>query len=522
LTNFPDQLNDARRLLGAGQWTQAEAVYRRLLESAPHTPALWHDLGIVHLQAGRPEEAVASLQKAIELDPQGGAYHNNLGLAYRRLNRPAEALACFQRALKRTAPSPQLYNNLALALEDNGRTEEALAAFDEALKLHADYAAVHVGRSRLLLAGGRVEAAQAGLQRAIELEPRDAEAHYLLGVADYILGRLDDALARFERAMALRPDFAAARANRALVWLAQGDFERGWPEWEFRLACAGARVHDGAEPRWDGRSFAGRTLLLYPEQGLGDTLQFLRYVPLVARLGGTLKLGVQRPLIPLAAISGFDRWLVRPGDDVRCDAQCPLLSVPGTLAGMPREPFWDGPYLAADERLAAQWESRVRSIDGFKIGIAWAGRPDHAQDRFRSVHVREFAPLAGVRGIRLVSLQKGPPSAQIAGLPELRVIDWGHDLDLASGALMDTAAIIRHLDLVISVDTAVAHLAGGMGAPVWLLLQWSPDWRWPRAGDATGWYPSMRIFRQRKFNDWSETFGEVADALRLVVARSSA
>jgi tetratricopeptide (TPR) repeat protein len=521
VATFDDLLNEARSLLRGGQHHAAEAAYRRLLESAPDVPQLWHDMGILHLQAGRADAAVACFEKAIELDSGNWAHHSNLGLAYRRLGRPAKALVSFQCAVRLAAPTSSLYNNLALALADNGRPDEALAAFDEALKLRADYAGAHFSRARLLFAQGRMEEAQAGLQRAIEFGPQDAEAHYFLGVAEYVLGHLDEALACFERALALRPDFSPARGKRALVRLAQGDFERGWPEWEYRLACDGAVAHR-PEPRWDGRSFAERTLLLYPEQGLGDTLQFLRYVPLVARLGGTLKLGVQPPLIPLAASSGFDRWLVRPGDDVRCDMHCPLLSVPGTLALFPRTPYWDGPYLAPEEPVVAAWADRIRAIDGLKVGIVWAGSPDNSQDRFRSARLREFAPLAAVGGVRLVSLQKGPAREQITAAPELRVIDLGRELDEPSGVIRDTAAVIRHLDLVVSVDTAVAHLAGGMGAPVWLLLQWSPDWRWPRTGDGTPWYPSMRIFRQQKFDDWSDAFREVAEQLPALVARPSA
>lgn len=522
MASFDDLLNDARELLSAGEWAQAEAAYRRLLDSNPRAPQPWHEMGIVQLQAGRPEAAVAYLEKAVELSPTVGNHHSNLGLAYRRLRRGAESLACFQRALQCAAPTATLYNNLALSLADAGREEEALAALDEALKLRADYASAHFSRARLLLSAGRMEEAQAGFLRAIELAPQDAEAHYLLGVTDYVLGRLDEALPCFQRAITLRGDFPAARANRALVWLAQGDFRRGWPEWEFRLACDSAVEYRRSEPRWDGTSLAGRTLLLFPEQGLGDTLQFLRYVPLVARLGGTLKLGVQRPLLPLAACSGFDRWLVRPGEEATCDLQCPLLSVPGTLVDFPREPYWEGPYLAPDGRLVTAWESRVRAIDGFKVGIVWAGSPENSQERFRAVPLHAFAPLAEVPGVRLVSLQKGPGSEQIAAEPELRVIDWSDELDETHGAFMDTAAVIRHLDLVISVDTSVAHLAGGMGAPVWLLLQWSPDWRWPRTGHETAWYPTMRIFRQQKYNDWSGALGEVAEELRRHTSRSSA
>ncbi|MEX0679701.1 MAG: tetratricopeptide repeat protein [Pirellulales bacterium] len=523
MATFGELLNEARRLLGAGRLEQAEPIYRQLLEAVPEAAEAWHELGILHVQADRPEAAAECLQKAVALAPDSAAYHSNLGAVHRQLKRTVAALACFQRAVQLSSPSPQLFNNLGLALKDAGNEDEALAAYDDALKVRDDYANGHFNRANLLLTIGRVDEAIAAYRRAIELVPNDAEAHYRLGIAHYDEPQLDAALACWDRALALRPHYPEARRNRALVWLRREDYARGWAEWESRLECEGFVTRDCPQPRWDGAPVPGRTLLLHAEQGLGDTLHFIRYVELARPLAGALKVEVQAPLIPLLANSGYGRWLVRQGDPVQCDVHCPLLSVPFTLAERGGAPYWNGPYLVPDPQRVAAWERRLGAIGGFKVGIVWAGNPDHPNDRFRSVRLAEFARLATVPGVRLVSLQKGAGRSRLAEMPgDVQVIDFGDELDESSGAFMDTAAVIRHLDLVVTVDTAMAHLAGGMGAPVWLLLQRSPDWRWMLDGQETPWYPSMRLFRQRKLHEWDAVFADLAEQLRQLVARSTA
>lgn len=523
MATFGELLNEARRLLGAGRLEQAEPVYRQLLDTVPEAADVWHEMGMLQFQAGRLEAAVECMQKAIALAPDSAAYHSNLGAVQLKLKRPAEALACFQRAVELSEPTPLLYNNLGLALKDAGREEEALAAYDEALKLREDYANGHFNRANLLLTIGRIAEAIADYRRAIELQPNDAEAHYRLGIAYYDEPQLDAALTCWERALKLRPHYPEARRNRALVWLRRGDYARGWAEWEFRLECEGFVTRACAQPRWDGAPVPRRTLLVHTEQGLGDTLHCIRYVELLRPLAGALKVEVQAPLLPLLASSGFGNWLVRQGDPVECDVHCPLLSLPFTLSDRGGVPYWNGPYLAPDPQLVAAWESRLRAAGGFKVGIVWAGNPEHPHDRFRSVRLAAFAPLAEIPGVRLISLQKSPGREQLAKTPpDMRVIDFGDELDESSGPFMDTAAVIRHLDLIITVDTAIAHLAGGMGAPVWLLLQCSPDWRWMLDGHQTPWYPTMRLFRQRQLHDWDGVFAEVAESLRRLAANASA
>lgn len=261
-------------------------------------------------------------------------------------------------------------------------------------------------------------------------------------------------------------------------------------------------------------------MLSHAEQGLGDTLQFIRYVPLVEKMGGTVKLHVQPSLTPLVRESGFERWLLKPDESAACDVQCPLMSLPGFVPNASGEPFWGGAYLAADPQRVADWAPRIRAHSGYRIGIVWGGNPDHPHDRFRSVSLRSFAPLARIPDVRLISLQKGAAREQLAELGgNFEVADPGPSFD-DDGAFLDTAAIMQHLDLVISVDTAIVHLAGGLGVPTWVLLQHSPDWRWKLSGSRTPWYPSLRLFRQPAVGDWPSVFSQMAFTLQPLVAQA--
>jgi tetratricopeptide (TPR) repeat protein len=513
-----EALQQARQLIGAGQLDRAEGIYRQLLAAAPQAAELWHEMGLVQMQSGRAQAAVGFLQRATELDPASAAYHSNLGAVYRMLKRTDDAVASFRRALTCGPPPAELCNNLALALKDSGQTDDALGWFDEAVRTRPDFVNAHFNRGNLLLDMGRLDEAIESYRRAADLNPADAGVYCKLGVAYYDQGRLDEALAAFDRALVLQPGYAEVRRNRGLALLAQGNYQQGWSEFAWRLECEGFGKRQFAQPQWDGSPLAGRTLLVHAEQGLGDTLQFIRYVPLVEEAGGRVLVEVQAALVPLLVRSGFGRWIVEGPRAAGFDVQCPLMSLAEYLPDSTGRPFWRQPYLAADPRLVADWGTRLGGSLGFKVGIVWAGNPDHPHDRFRSVRLREFAPLAAIPGVQLISLQKGAGHNELAGASAPPLLDLGEDLDGDKGAFMDTAAVIKHLDLVITVDTSIAHLAGGLGAKVWVALQLSPDWRWLLRGSATAWYPSMRLFRQPTFDCWPPVFQEMAQELTRLIA----
>ncbi|HKI35292.1 MAG TPA: tetratricopeptide repeat protein [Gemmataceae bacterium] len=541
----------------AGQFRQAEEIYRALLRADPRDARVWFVLGSLCEADSRPDEAVVHVCQALELSPREPMGHFALGNVLLKLGRFAEGELAFRRCLGLQPEHAEALGNLGYSLAELGRHEEARAAYEQALRLRPDcaeihynlgnllrgrydldgavacyrralelrpdYAQAHVNLGVALAARGELEAAADSLRRAVALRPDLPEAHDSLGAVLSAGGRLDEALACYERALALKPDFADARWNRGLARLLLGDFAGGWADYEWRWRCRRLKPPPAlTQPRWDGAPLAGRTALLHAEQGLGDTLQFIRYVPLVEARGGRVVVQCQDALLPLLSRCFPTARFVGYGESApACDVWAPLLSLPGllgtTLATIPARV----PYLFADPDLAAHWRRELAPVRGFRVGIAWQGSPQHPWDRHRSVPLTVFEPLARVPGVRLVSLQRGPGYEQIASLAgRFPLVTPGDQVDRVAGALMDTAAIMGRLDLVISVDTSFAHLAGALGVPLWLALPFSPDWRWMLRRADSPWYPTARLFRQERPGDWSGVFARLADALRETVCRS--
>ncbi|MGD9723043.1 MAG: tetratricopeptide repeat protein [Pirellulales bacterium] len=518
MPTLAEAFEQARGLATAGQLAEAEAIYRQLVAQLPDIPDVWGEMGLFYLQAGRPDAAIGPLEEATQRHPQHGGYHSAQGAAARLLKRRAEAVTAFRAALAMGPPSPELYNNLALALKDDAQYEESLANFEAALALRPDYQTGHFNRGNVLLAMGRPREALSSFRRALELLPNDAGAWCSLGLAHFDSAELDPAMEAFQRALTIQPNYPEVLRNQALVWFLRGDYRRAWPAFESRLACDDFAKREHPQPRWDGSSLAGKTLYVYAEQGLGDVLQFARYLPLAAAQAKRVWFEPHEALRPLLVQSGFDKYLVAPGEQPAFDVHASLLSLAGHLPDERGEPFWPGPYLQADPRLVAHWRERLRDVPRFKVGIAWAGNPEHPHDRFRSTRVAHFAPLAALPGVQLVSVQHGPPRQQLAECsPMVPVLDLADAMDFSTGAFMDRAAVIENLDLVITVDTAVAHVAAALGKPVWVALQYAPDWRWRSTGETTPWYPSMRLFRQADHDDWPPVFARIARELAALV-----
>jgi hypothetical protein len=386
---------------------------------------------------------------------------------------------------------------------------------------------VHCDLGIALGAVGEFDEAIAACRQAIALKPDYAGAHNNLGVSLMAVGGLDEAVEAFRRAIALKPDLADAHNNLGMTLLQNGRFEEGWAEYEWRWKtrqhlAGGARRFEA--PLWNGEAIGSRVILLHAEQGLGDTLQFCRYAPVVAATGRTV-LEVQPPLVRLlSGLRGVIEVVARGDALPSFDLQCPLLSLPRALGTTLDTIPAATPYLAADPALARVWRERLSRLDGLRVGLVWAGGKKldpawAAADRRRSVALDTMAPLGDVAGVSFVSLQKGEPASQALNPPNgMAVYDSTADLhDFA-----DTAALIDVLDLVISVDTAVAHLAGALGKPVWLVNRFDTDWRWLLNRDDSPWYPTLRQFRQRAPGDWHSVFLRVREALLQVAEAPSA
>jgi tetratricopeptide (TPR) repeat protein len=453
-------------------------------------------------EMNRPDEALASYDQALALRPGYPEALNNRGVTLFWLNRLEEALASYDRAIALRADDADALNNRGVVLMELNRLDEALASYDRAIALKPDYADALDNRGSVLKKLNRLNEALASHDAAIALQPDSADAFYNRGNALKELNRLDEALATYDRAIALAPDHAEAHWNESLLRLLTGDFERGLAkyEWRWKSKPLALRSRNFSQPLWLGAdTLNGKTILLHGEQGLGDTIQFCRYAPLIAARGARVIMEVDDSLRDLVSgLAGVSRCVSKSDTLPEFDLHCPLLSLPlafGTrLATIPSTT----PYLLAAAPAVARWEARLAGKPWPRIGMVWSGAPRHREDGNRSIGLRALLPLLDI-ATTFVSLQREVRADDALLLQERNdILHFGDDLRSFS----DTAALISHLDLVITVDTSVAHLAGALGRPVWVLLPFIPDWRWLLERSDSPWYPTARLFRQTASREW--------------------
>jgi tetratricopeptide (TPR) repeat protein len=492
-----------------GRPQDAADLLRDAARLQPDGPGLRLNLGVALAQSGRLGEAVEEFRRATVLDSDSALGQANLGLALVQSERYAEAARALERAVRLDPGSADSHNHLGIALAQLGREDEAARAYARAIELRPGFHAPHTNLGNLLRGQGRLEEALACYEEAIRLCPSDPEVYNNRGITYDGLQQSEQALADYERALSLDPQHAETRFNRALAFLLKDDYSRGLEEYEWRWQRRHAALAGHKAPPWDGSIEPGKCLLLWPEQGLGDTLFACRFVPRLARQG--LRVLVQAPdslTRLLRTLPGVSQVFGLKDPLPGIDAHAPLMSLP-RLCGMRRldDAPRDTPYLSADASLAAACRDRVREGAGFVVGVVWRGNPHYAGDRIRSVPAEALSPLARVPGVRVVSLQRGAAAPELvaAGAADIGADRWE---DFAA-----TAAVVFNLDIVVSVDTAVAHLAGAVGLPLWLILPSAPDWRWGLGRGDTPWYPSARLFRQRRRGEWQTVFQEAAAAL---------
>ena len=505
---------------------EAANTLARAASIEPASPDVWNNYGAVLLVSGRAPDAIPALQRALALRPDYPDAKRNLAAALFRvgdaaatageLDRAADALA---RSLDLRPDHASTVARLASVHRQRGEVDAAIALFERARGLDPDAADVANNLAESLLFAGRADEAADHLERALARNPLHAEAHVTLGCARLRQARVDEAVALLERAVQLAPESAAAHQFLGVALLFRGEYPRGWREYEWRFRTpeilrSGNIYH--RVPVWRGEPLDGRTVFLHAEQGFGDAIQFARYVPMVvARArneGGRVVLGCRPQLRALlAGIGGVDAIVESGGTIPPIDLQCPFMSLPlafgTTVATIPNAM----PYLAAPPQRIDAWRRRLEADGGamttMRVGLAWAGNPAQARDRVRSVAFHDLAPLANVPGVTFFRLQLGSETDP-AGRPAM--IDYTAELTDWS----ETAALIANLDLVISVDTAVGHLAAALAKPTWMLLPFASEWRWLRDRADSPWYPTMRLFRQPKPGDWSAVIGHVVQALR--------
>ncbi len=471
---------------------------------------------------GRYAEAAECYRRVLRQRPDDVDALNNLGASLADLGRLADAVVCYQEALRLRPDHAEAYYNLGNALRLAARHDEAIKAYVQALRLRPEMVEAHNNLAIVLRKRARLAESMASARRALELRPGNAAALVNLGLGLAESGRLAEALACYDEVIRRSPDHADAHHNRAQAWLLLGDWSRGWPEYEWRWKCAEFTPHGLSSLPWDGALLEGRTILLHAEQGAGDTLQFVRYAPLVKERGGVVIVAAPERLHPiLRTAPGIDRLVPPPREapPPRFDVHCPLLSLPAVFGTLPETVPAPVPYLHADPQRIARWRAALEPVPGFRVGIAWQGSPTMLPyDRWRSVPLDRFAPLARIEGVSVVSLQFGPGSEQLQAVADrFPIVDLGGALDESAGAFLDTAAVMANLDLVVTCDTALAHLGGALGIPVWLVLASVPNWRWLLDRDDTPWYPTVRLFRQTGAGSWEEPFQRMAETLDKLV-----
>jgi len=483
----------------------------------------WFGLGCSALTHQQYDEAIQAFTRVLQVDPVLEPAHRNLALAYYQEGLTEKAVAAYEKALRIRPGSRDVLLNLGAAycrLKQFGKAE---SCYRNAMRNDSDDAAVLYNLGNLYLEKGALDSAAAHYQQALEIQPRYPQVLCNFGRTLHRLGDFNKAMALFDQALALSPEYPEAHLNRAVTLLLTGRWEEGWRGYAWRFKCHNRQriyPHDLHGDRWQGRPFPGRTLLVHAEQGFGDALQFVRYLPRIKKLGGTVLLEAHPAMLPLFRhIEGVDHLVeasaLHPPQCVY-DLHVPLCSLAGIFNAAPDTILFERPYMATHEAAAGQWRNRLPG-DGINIGLVWSGSNTYPE---RSCRLEDFTPLTDIPGINWISLQKDEAASQIDGFAAekgLRVFNWGRDFRHFD----DTAAAIACLDLVISIDTAVAHLAGAMGKPVWLLLPKVPDWRWLMDRTDTPWYPSMRLFRQSEPADWRTAMEEIVRELRRLLHRDA-
>ena len=508
--------NRANVLIALNRHKDARVSIETLLRLSPgYVPAL-SNYAILLSSEKKYRESLAVLDRALTMDANNPELMNARGHALAALKRYHDALASYDAAALLKPDSEAFQISRGNLFAELGRHDEALAAYEKAIALKPDSPEAHLNRANMLMEQNHLEDAVASCERSIALKPDYGPALVLRGNLLLHRDRPDDALAAYDTAVGATPDYAEAHYHRGSALLLHGHFERGWRDFEHRwqVADCGFDRPILRASEWRGEKLEGRSIVVYSEQGLGDAIQFARFLPRLAAMGAKLTFlchpGLVRLFRPFAAIMEVTAF--SPAER-RFDFQCALMSLAERFAIALDDLPGPIPYLFAENPLVEQWRARIGDM-GFRVGIFWQGNPHGKIDKGRSIPLAEYRPLAALPGVRLISLQKTHGLDQLAHMPAGMRVETLGAFDEGADAFIDTAAIMQNLDLVVTSDTASAHLAGALGRPVWVAVKHMPDWRWMLERTDSPWYPTMRLFRQPARGDWQSVFAAMTEALR--------
>ena len=551
--SMEQQAND---LIDAGKLDDAASIYIQLIRSGCKKPEVFTNLAAIYGVQNRFDDAITLLRTALEVNPNDPNAHYSLGNALQEKGDLKNAILSYQTVLELTPNDPDTYFLLGTAFQKQGSTKDAINAYKLALELKPNDTDAHNSLGICLMREGNIKGATEAFNTALRLTPNSPEVHCNQGMLSNNIGNFDEAIKSYRKAIELKetypeaqnnlgnvfkqigdfksaidayklaiklkPDFPEAQKNLALLDLLNKDYKNGWKRYEYRLSCSEDDGCIHAEPtceRWDGGELEiDSQLLVVSEQGIGDTLQFMRYILALKEKTSSVKFCTHKKLHPLIQASGIDDYplTLKQANDVNHGKWVPLLSVPGRLNVCPEQPIITNPYIKTSDELYTKWRNILATEKRPIIAINWQGNPEAEQtgQRGRSLKLEAFKEIAEQTNCALLSLQKGFGSEQLAQCSfTTSFVHCQRKVD-KTWDFLETAAIIANCDLVLTSDTAVAHLAGGMGKKTWLVLQKIPDWRWGLEGNSTFWYQSMRLFRQNQQGNWSEVIQRVAKAIR--------
>ncbi|MBM4137553.1 MAG: tetratricopeptide repeat protein [Nitrospira sp.] len=537
-----------------GNYDLAIQYLIKTLELQPNNADVYYNLGNAYVEKGQFDEAIDCFKKSLQLNPNIAEAYNNLGVVIQKKGSPNDALPYFQKAFQLNHDFIDAYYNLGNALKEKGQFDEAITYYQKALEIDHDHFMAHYSLGNVFQEKGLLDKALKYYQKAMELNSTNPDIYNDIGTVLQELGQFDEAITYYQKAlqfnqnfvkalcnmgnvlqrkgkydeavqfyqkvMQLDPQNIDAHFNMSLILLLSGKFKEGWEEYEWRWKLKDFYRRDFPQPLWDGSNIRGLTILLHAEQGFGDTIQFIRYAPLVAERGAKVIFECHRELKSLFQNVHGIQQVIAPGEQLpEFKLQCPLLRLPfifdTTLETIPSKI----PYITVTPVLIQKWRDKIRHDDfNLKIGLAWFGNPKHYNDQTRSCSLDTFLSLVQLDNFTFYSLQKREGAEQSKFPPEgMKLLDLTDEIKDFS----DTAALIENLDLIISVDTAVAHLAGALGKPVWTLLPFTPDWRWMLNREDSPWYPTMRLFRQYSPGDWKSVTARIVEDLRALIRRET-
>jgi tetratricopeptide (TPR) repeat protein len=493
-----------------GKYEKAILNYRKYLSLIPDNPDIYNNIGLAFEAEGKYQEAENSFRQAIMLDQTKAVFFNNLASVLQNQYKYEESISCFNKAISLDQSDPDFFNNLAFSYQSLEQYDKAVENYLKAISIFPSNPDFFSNLGSVSEAMGNHSGAIDNYQKAIQLAPDREKYYYNLAVSLEKTGEYQQAINNYLQAIRIKPDYADARWNLSLVLLLTGEFKTGWKEYEWRFLAESAENMFSDKPRWNGIDPAGKSICIKHEQGLGDAIQFCRYLKLLKENGAKVVFECHPELKGLfKSLEGYDflTWKNdRPAERPEYDFYLPLITLPLIFETTNDSIPASIPYLKADPELNEKWQQELSKFNGPKVGIVWSGNPQNKNNKKRSFPLSYFYELAEKLNIKFFSLQKGPASEQLKS--DERIIDLAANIN----DFTDTAAIINNLDLVISVDTAVAHLAGAMGKKVWLLLPFTPDWRWQLKRSDSPWYPTMELFRQPAEDDWDSVFDKLSEA----------